>query len=204
MKKLNVILFLLLLQHISSGQESSSKPEGFPVNFSYFGERIFHPGMKVSVEFPLWSKTKQKELKHRVRGIQKSFLLLPGTGFYVHPNSHTAVFVNLESCFRKTKTKSGFKFEILPGIGYQGRINAGTTYIVEDDGSITEKKVAGRSYFTTSLGFGLGQDLFVKKQIPIAWHLRPGAVVLMPYNTTTMLSFNLEAGITYRFFKKEK
>jgi len=187
-----------------AAQQGNYKKDGMAVNFSYYGEIIFHPGIKVSTEFPLWMKAKEQQKKSHTKTKYRSILLIPAAGFYVHANSHTAVFVNTEMCYRKVRAKSGFKLEGLIGIGYQARINAGTTYVVEDDGSVNEKKVAGRSYLTAQLGLGLGQDLYVKKQIPVAWHVRPYAVFWMPYNTTAIPSFDLELGITYRFGRKSK
>lgn len=204
MRKPATILFIFLILQSAFGQEAQKAERIVPVSFSYYGELIFHPGAKVSVEFPLWSKTKTKELKNRSKTKQRSVLLIPGAGFYVHPENHTAVFANVEAGYRKISAKSGFKIEGLLGIGYHAKINAGTTFVVEDDGSISEKKVAGRSYFTTQIGLGLGQDLFVKKQIPVAWHIRPYVVFWIPYNTTTLPSFDLEMGITYKFLKKNK
>lgn len=197
-----VVAAVLFFQQPAVAQRFA--PEGVPVSFSYYGELLFHPGAKVSVEFPLWMKSKEKELKNRTKVRQRRLLLIPGAGFYVHPQNHTGVFLNVEACYRKITPKSGFKLEGLTGIGYQARINAGTTYVVDDDGSVSEKQVAGRSYFTCQLGLGFGQDLYVKKQIPLAWHIRPYAVFSMPYNTTVMTSFDLEMGITYRFMKKIK
>lgn len=94
MRKFAVILFNFSFFQSAIAQEAEEQQRFVPIAFSYYGELMFHPGVKVSMEFPLWMKSIVKELKNRNKTKQRSILLIPGAEFYAPPKSHTAVFVN--------------------------------------------------------------------------------------------------------------
>ena len=198
--KMNIktsLLVVLLLGLSTSIFAQRNKKKPFPLSVSYFGNNLTRPGLIVSASpFP-WGNKSITESPKRF-----SFLHQASIGFFVTPKTNTNLFVTTEPGIRLS-SKGGFRFETFIGLGYLRSFNAGTTYTVTEN-SIEKVSLASRGYFLTHLTLGIGKDLFPKRGIPVAWHIRPAIFVLTPYNTGFNLLLNFEFGLTYTLNAKRE
>jgi hypothetical protein len=158
------------------------------VSVSYFGDQLVHPGLKVGVEYPLLSRTS------RLRSMERSLYVAPNLGVTWHPEHHTAAFVNGELGYRRTR-ESGWKRELILGLGAMRSNNASPTYTPDGDRVLLD----GHTYVMPSVAVGFGRDLTDKRDLPLAWHVRPTLYMQAPYNTSIVPSLALETGITWSF-----
>jgi hypothetical protein len=199
MNKLCLIASLLLLSMGIARAQSSDEERRLPINISYFGINATHPGLKVGVEVPFWERLKEKEKRNgNIRLKQRDLFVTSNVGFYHHQQNHSALFLNSEIGYRKTRNKRN-QVGVLVGVGYMRTFLSGTTYQTSDSGTPEPIKLAGNSYFMPSFSFFLGEDLSERRGIPITWHLKPTVFFQTPYNHSFNVQAALELGITYQF-----
>lgn len=129
---------------------------------------------------------------------RKYLLTTLDAGWYIHPRAHEAVFFTPGIVYRKVR-KKGTKFEVGLHAGVLRTVLLGKTIEVEG-GEASYVKEAGRTYFQPQLSLGIGRELWRKKELPLAWHVRSYLGILTPYNSGIVPTVNIEAGVTY-FFK---
>lgn len=180
---------LLLFCGINSSlaQEKDQKP--LPISLSYFGNNLLKPGFRASVRpFP-WTNNGVSANPKRFKFVQEvSF------GYFATPKTNHTLFITTDPGIALTFRK-GFKIEAFLGVGYMRIFNL-KTYEVTDTG-IEKVPFASRGYFTSHLTFGIGKDLFPKREIPWAWHIRPSFYLVAPYNSGINILLNFEFGLTY-------
>ena len=164
-------------------------------NFSYYGEMITHTGMKISADFNIREWDKIKSSKHdSSKTINKSLLISPALGFFYHRRNQTGLFFIPEVKYKRQNPKGGF-YEVGIGIGYL-RTFIPNTYEVNRSGEVN-KTVAGHNYFATNYFISFGKDLNIKKNLPIAYFLKPQFMYAVPNFPNGIGYFVLELGIKY-------
>ncbi|WP_247237156.1 hypothetical protein [Telluribacter sp. SYSU D00476] len=155
----------------------------------YYGETVTHYGLKVAYELPLRSYVKEKN------GAQKTFLFAPGLAAYRHPHNHIGLVLSPELTYRRT-SRRGRTFEVGLAPSYFRYFLEGTTYTPDGPDDFKQVRWAGGNAFLPTAFIGIGKDLSVRKNIPLAWYTRLNVMQQRPYNTSTLMRFSLEAGVT--------
>jgi len=181
MKKIAVFLAVAIFAHSIHAQENQQQ---IPINISYFGETLIHPGIEVGYEGRLY----------------KWFNYTVSIGTYIHQRHHTGWFLNADFNWRYT-FPVGYSPELGIGLGYLHTWqHGGKTYTVDDNGNVATKTVYGNPSFmpTVKIGF-FGWDFRKKTNIPMRINLDAIAFGQLPYNRFIMPHFALKAGATYYF-----
>lgn len=174
-----LLLIFICFQCSLKAQEGGFKLKDSPLNISYFGHDIVHPGLKVGTELHVYNWTKKKNNgKERF----KSLFLSPQIGLNFHIQNHTALLFNLELGFQK-KYVNGWFHSTSFGFGNLMHINWGKTYELQDDGSIDEKKIASRSYLLPNLNLEIGKK--VNKKLAVFGKFTSAA--RLNYNTVSFI-----------------
>lgn len=166
---------------------------------SYFGQGYSHYGAKIGTEYPLWTKEKIKTKKN-LNEIHKKKLVFvtANVGCYIHRRNNVGVFINSEIGYRKTR-RNGFMYEFLLGLGYLHTFLQGDTYEVNDDGSVKQVFLAGRSSLMPSLCGGIGYNFDYHYHKHFSLFIKPGFFVQYPFNTAFAARTSFELGIFYNF-----
>ena len=144
MRRILAIVFLLIGNYIYAREINRT----IPINFSYFGETITHPGIEIGYESTFY----------------KGFNFTVSIGTYVHQRNHVGLFINGGLNWRYTFS-IGYSPEIGIGLGYLHTwAHGGPTYVVDDTGNVSINKI-GRPHFMPLIKLGLiGWDLRKKDQ----------------------------------------
>lgn len=188
MKKTQFLLLIILQSFFLNAQENNLKR--LPLNVSYYGYNVFHPGLKIGTQILLknWDKTKRDFVK------QKKLFLSPQIGMYVHRKSHSGLLLNTELGIESSKANKRFYNAHSFGLGYLVQINEGTTYSLQDDSGIEEKKVSTKSYLMTSYNYEFGQHLTPK----FTWFSKFSLASKLFYNTGVSIHIFMELGLKFR------
>jgi hypothetical protein len=182
MKKCTVFAVVIFLTvHYVYGQE---KNKLIPVNISYFGETIVHPGIVIGYENTFF----------------RSFNFTVSMGTYLHKRNHTGLFWETGINWRHT-FPIGYSMEFGLGLGYLHTWeHGGDIYMVDGDGNVSIEPKYGHPHFMPSVKLGLLGWVFRKKtEIP----LRLNADIIIfgqyPFNNYMLPHAVLKAGGTYYF-----
>ena len=183
MRKFIVLLLMFIFSHSVFGEEDLNARQ-IPINLSYFGETLVHPGFEAGYE----------------NNFYKWFNYTASIGHYVHQRHHTGLFLNAGINWRYTFS-IGYSVEFGVGLGYLHTWqHGGKTYTVDDEGNVDRKFVIGHPGFMPSVKFGLlGWDLRKKTNIPMRINIDAIVFGQLPYNRYIMPHFALKAGATYYF-----
>jgi len=179
-KRCALFTVLFLIIHFIYGQDKNV----IPINVSYFGEMLVHPGIEIDYENTFF----------------KSFNFTAGLGAYIHQRNHIGLFVNSGLNWRHT-FPIGYSMEFGLGLGYLHTWeHGGDTYAVDDNGNISIKSKYGHPHFMPFVKLGLlGWDFRKKTNIP----LRLNADIIVfgqyPFNNYMMPHAALKVGATYYF-----
>lgn len=169
------------------GSETKSKA---PISLSYYGNTLVHKGAKLSIDW-VWLevvKTRGKKDKRITRGLYTT----PNVSFYKHKDSHTGLRVGVDGIWRRSKTKGFREFGI--GLGYFRRFNAGETWEVSSDGSVTNLKGASRGYLSPSFSVATGRTFVLKNETMLTPFIRWNVDILFGYNSGSLPTTSLEIG----------
>ena len=178
----------------------------YSLTISYFGNMVFHPGLRTNLEKKWKVKHKHKLKSKKRKGeftLSKSRELVPttGIGFYIHPRHYGALFVDGGLKFRKSRSKSYKKtikrWHLGTGMGIY-RSFLPETYKVTDD-KVKKVFLPGRIYFYPYFEFGLERSW--RRNPNHASFFSVNTLFLMPYNTTIMPLLNLQIGYRFKFDK---
>lgn len=168
-----------------------------PLSVSYYGNLVTHPGLKIGMDWNLLLVEKTKEKRKKIKTIRKVLLVSPSIAWYRQKQSHTGLLLSADLQWRRY-TKRLFFTELGFGLGTFHKFNAGETWAVKSDGSIKQKKLTSRVYFTPALSFGYGKRLLVANELPLDVYTRLNGNILVGYNAGAVpeLSFELGARLT--------
>jgi len=176
-------MFLVLLLIIGSFIHAQTQNMAIPINISYFGETITHPGIEIGYENTFYN----------------GFNISISIGTYVHQRNHTGLFINGGINWRHT-FPVGYSPEIGIGLGFLNTwAHGGSTYIVDDDGNVSINR-SGRSHFMPSIKLGLlGWDLRQRTNIPMRINTDIIIFGQYPFNNYILPHVALKLGATYYF-----
>jgi hypothetical protein len=202
---MNPACFLLLIFLLISDAMSAQRFSDLPISVTYFGENLFHPGVKAGILYPLSEKEKIKQRwlfkQNNQKDIRSQYFISGNLGFYNHANNHSAFFVQSELLWRKVKWhRKGNFWGLGLGVGYLRRSYNIPVYQL---GSNDEVNHAGKNQFLGNFSIEFGRDLRAKRNIPLTWQVKPSLMMIAPYGHTAVLNAALELGITYPFFSKK-
>jgi len=212
MKKIFLVIFTYYLFVLPANAQGffDSKPE-FQV--SYFGEFLFHSGVKVGAQIPFLEREKMKS-KHRKRkgdfNLTKNRQLKLGAnlGFYHQANSHNGYLANIELTFQNRRNKS-FKpnrykyFEASVGLGYYRYHLLGTTFSSEGN---TLKEINGNgngNALMPSFSIAKGRNLRFIKSIDVRYFVKPSIYFEIPHGRGVLPHLVLEVGIASSLTSKK-
>jgi len=180
MKKFIVLAFAVLIGSAAFPQSEDQKL--MPVNLSYFGETLVHPGFEAGYE----------------NNFYKRFNYTASVGYYVHQRHHAGLFLNGGVNWRYT-FPFGYSMEFGAGLGYLHTWqHGGKTYTVDSNGNVNTKPAAGHPSLMPTIKLGLlGWDLRKQTNIPVRINVDAIAFGQFPYNRYIMPHFALKAGATY-------
>jgi hypothetical protein len=181
-RKTKTLLFLFFLLFYRPVFCQDSLKTVIPVNISYFGETLIHPGFSCSYE----------------KKVYKNFLLNTQVGGYLQYRNHFGIFVDASMLWRKT-FKCGYSMQYGLGLGYLHTWeHGGKTYTVDDNGNVETKFKWGHPSFMPSLTLGfLGWDFSIKKHLPFRINVDGVLFGQYPFNHFMMPHFAIRTGVTY-------
>lgn len=194
--------FILIIFHYSLCQAQEDSIAKLPshhynLKLTYISSLIY-PGVSTGIEFPLQNSKWQGSGKQTLhKSVSKNRLIAADLNWYHHPAFHDNIYLSVEWIMRRIKS-GGFVSEFSAGSGYSRTFLAGTTYRVNDNGSISIVKLAGYSYALITVGGGFGYDFSVNKQLPFSTLAKINLITMFPFNSTLYLRPVLEIGIRYR------
>jgi hypothetical protein len=181
-------LFLLALSFVSFLVSARARAEVRlnAISGAYFGETIFHPGLRVGADLQLLS------------GGRHLLLAAGNVGGYHHRGNQTGLLADVELGYRYT-FDVGVQLESRIGAGYLHTFLAGTTYERDASGRFEEQSFAGRPSFAPSLTVGLGYDWSKRFGKPIGTFLRLTAFEQFPFNHSWNPHLATQLGLSYQF-----
>jgi hypothetical protein len=197
--KKSLLLFVLLANTIVYAQIDSlisHKNTVASLKLSY-NSSIVYPGLRIGVETLIKRTNLSKTNKSGfVKNISKDRLISANLSWYHHPTFHDNVYLSAGYTLRRISHK-GFFTEFTPEIGYSRVFVGATTYLVNDDGSVSVKKINSYGYALLSIGASLGYDFSKTKSKPLAIFYKFNLISLFPYNSHLYLRPVMELGINY-------
>ena len=155
-----------------------------PINVSYFGETLLHPGIEIGYENTFF----------------RSFNFTVSIGTYVHQRNHTGLFLNTGFNWRHT-FPIGYSMEFGLGLGYLHTWeHGGDIYTVDDNGNVSTKPKYGHPHFMPQIKLGLlGWDFRNKTDIPL--RLNADIIIFGQYHLNNLFIPHaaLKIGGTYYF-----
>jgi len=153
-----------------------------PINISYFGETITHPGIEIGYENTFY----------------KGFNFTASIGTYIHQRNHVGLFLSTGLNWRHTFS-FGYSMEFGLGTGYLHTWeHGGDTYIVNDNGNVSIKPKYGHPHFMPIVKISLlGWDFRKKTKIPLRLNADIIGFGQYPFNSYMMPHIALRIGGTY-------
>lgn len=186
-------LFILLFSILFMSNQLKAQQY---IEANYYSDNYSSPGMSLIYGYTYKSYIKEKE----ERTVFKTFSVGLKISFYNRNNNHTAYISSPFIRYQKT-FNSGILIEPELGLGYMFKKNNIPTFEYFDN-EVKELTNAGHHRFLPSLGLGIGYSFNKKINLPMQVHFRPGLSIETPNNTSSLIHFQSEIGVTYLFGKK--
>jgi hypothetical protein len=174
------IRFMMLLL-ISYSSEALSQ---LNVGVGYFGETGVYPGAVIELE---------RESFHSSRF---STPFRADLGFYSHPRSHHALFLDVHQGIRRS-FNSGFMIESSIGVGVMLTFMPETVYMVDDAGNVSTTSKMQHPDLMPSVTLGIGYDLNRDPEKRDLIWIRPKIFWQYPYNSMALPHLALQVGYTH-------
>lgn len=198
------VLFVLWLTFNSQGQLILGE---LPVHVSYYGDNGIHPGLKLGTSYNFWSKEKSKVYRFKYRTNKygnktklRELNLDYNLGFYSHPNNHLGLFTTIGVSYLRIKERKGRVFGVSFEVGYLRRMNKFTTYELNTEGEIVEKKLAGNNAIILSISPVFGKEFKISEH-QMRFFVKPN-LQAVKYNEKIQPNISLELGTTFNINRK--
>ena len=205
MKKL--FLTILMAATFTGLLYSQSKPDTVivknesPLSISYLGDYIFtKPGFRLSWQNTLIKTTLKKKTSLEVTRVLYNPINI---GWYHHKGYNSALMISSGIGYRSIRPKGFIKGAGID-LGFMRTFINGTTYEVEEDGSINTV-AGGYFYGNVNLSVEAGWD-FQKtgKFIPLCSFIKLNGLMQFPYNSGMLFHVMGEIGVKYPIPVKDK
>jgi hypothetical protein len=191
------ILFLfafILFANFSLAQNVKPMSKHF-YSICYFGEKIFHPGLQLSVNNSFYLSKDITNQKNR-------FDVGLSTSGYFHFKNHFGLRVtpnlSLIHC-----TKKGFEYGLKADAGFMRRFYQGSVFEVNDNGNVERKYLSGQNAFTYGLYVLLAKNWYISKSKNIRFSVEIGGFQETNYNESVLLHPAINFGISKYFTLKK-
>lgn len=182
--KTYLLLFSLLVLSFSAFSQRLNLGGG------YFGENASYPGMVGEFEY---------EKFHTERF---STPLKVNVGFYNHPRSHSALFIDLHEGFRRYSKNQRWYFEQSIGLGAMFSFYNEDVWHVDANGNVARVSNFANVDFMPSVTFGLGYNLTPKSEKANYIWLRPKFFWQLPFNNLANIHTAIQVGYSYTLKNK--
>lgn len=198
MKTIISILGILYCLSCQSQSDTVNKPYNCHYNLKLaYNSSIIYPGLTTGIEIPvLCMKYMDLIVKPSLKSFYKKRYISGTISWYHHPQFHDNIYLTIEWLLRRIRS-DGFSSEFSIGPGVSRTFLAGTTYEVNDNGTVSIDHKAGYYYAMITAGGGFGYDFSMKKKIPVLMYTRFNMITMFPYNSTIYFRPVLELGIKY-------
>jgi hypothetical protein len=196
-----ILVTLLLLTVMASAQDflTIKRPTYLYGLITYDFPRSYGFTIGTSIPFHCISKERaNKDLKRRSPG-KEEFISAELSGTH-DLFAYTSIMLNAGIGIRYIKSTKHFT-ELSFNQGILRTIYDGKVYEVDQDGSIKERILFGRSYLTTGLAYSLNWSLNNRNSSLWFIQLKPSTWVQYPYNSFLRPHLSLQAGVSYRLKK---
>jgi len=181
------ISILIFFSGILCSAQTDSVPATSQHRYSFrlsYVSSIIYPGMSIGAEYFLQEKQIQSVARSGEKKISARARLISGNiSWYHHPEFHDNIYFTAEYVMRRTNLK-GFIKEFTFGPGISRTFLGGTTYRVSNNGDVSPVRNAGYNYALLTIGGGIGVDLSVKHNLPLAAMVNLNMISMFPYNST--------------------
>lgn len=180
----------LILLVIIASRLSTTAQTNFNYGGGYFGETITYPGIIVELE------------REKFHADYFSTPVKLNIGFYNHPRSHNALFLDIHEGFRRySKTKKWY-FEQSVGFGIMLSFYNEDVWHVDDQGNVTTVSKFANLDYMPSITFGVGYNLTPNKNSSNFLWLRPKVFWQIPFNSLALPHLAIQLGYTRTFKSK--
>ena len=178
MKLKNIITVILLLITTITVKSQTN----INIGAGYYGESLTYPGIVGEIEYEKFHTNKfSTPLKLNI-------------GFYNHPRSHNALFVDLHEGFRRYSKNSRWYYEQSVGFGIMlSFYNEDVWHIDENDRAAYVSNTANLDYLP-SITFGGGFNLTPEKESSNYIWIRPKVSWQFPFNTLALPHIAVQFG----------
>lgn len=180
-----IIFIVLMLRNIYGQVKNLSLAAG------YFGEVITYPGLVAEIE-------KEKIFLNKLSSFTRIDL-----GFYTHPRSHNAVFLDFNRGFRRY-AGNGLFFEQSIGVGTLTSFYNEEVWHIDDKGNAIKVSRFGNFSFMPSVTLGIGYSFRNSMERQKLIWLRPKIFWQIPYNNSALPHLALQVGYTFTLKTNEK
>ncbi|WP_215223809.1 hypothetical protein [Echinicola shivajiensis] len=190
--KLKLLGLMLCLPLIAQAQ--ITKPEA--ITFSYFGDMITHPGIKIGLDYSIktWEKDHSKN-NSLTKSITKSWIISPNIAYYYHRRYQSGLLILPEIQYSRQNQKGN---QLALGFGLGGlKTFVPNVYEPTPNGEVKKAK-AGMGYFASSYFISFGKDLSAKSEIPLEYFIKPQFLLALPNFPNNTGYFFLELGLKYK------
>lgn len=185
MKKRNVLIALFIgLTSLCFAQKKLN------VGLGYFGETLSYPGVVGELEY------------EKVYTEKFSIPLKANIGFYSHPRSHNAMFLDVHEGLRRYFRQGKWYAEQHIGIGLMASFYNEEVWHVDEGGRARTISNFGNIDFMPSVSFGLGYNLTPNRESSNYIWIRPKIFWQLPYNNLALPHLAFQIGYSYNLANK--
>ncbi|MCB9665113.1 MAG: hypothetical protein H6732_13445 [Alphaproteobacteria bacterium] len=171
---------------VVESRSESARASRFALTAAYYGETVTHTGLAVGFEYYAWE------------GPVYKLIVASKTGFYLHPRSHGAYFLDAELGHRGT-ARFGLFGEVFTTVGYYHTWPYGDVYEEASGGGVERKPNAGNPHVKFGGALGFGWDLSKNHVAPASLFARLELFAEHPFNTEIAMHAALIVGVIWRF-----
>lgn len=180
-----------------------------PISVSYYGDNVFHPGIKLGSYHTIWSIEKpstylssKRRDKYGTKRKLKELNLDFNFGGYSHPNSHNGYFLNTGLTFLRTNLRKNCQIGISLEAGYLRRNNKFITYELDSNGDIQEVKGAGNNALLIGLAPQFSKEFSIAEK-PVRFYIKP-IIQMVHYLFRFQPNASLELGVVLNIHREKK
>ncbi|MGL4630431.1 MAG: hypothetical protein ACRCVT_04420 [Leadbetterella sp.] len=162
-----------------------------------YNSSLIYPGLRIGTETLIKRIELSKIKKSGEKQIFRDRLFTTNLSMYHHKTFHTNIYATVGYTFRRTNNKGVF-IEFCPEIGYSRTFLSGTTYVVNDNGNVSVRKLAGYNYLLASVGTGVGYDFSKTKSKPLSIFCKVNFIAMYPNNDFLYMRPAIELGFVYK------
>ncbi len=206
--KIKFLIIIVLFSFYSAFSQKVDSSNIFSTRtftFSYFGNNLLKPGIKIGANITLTEKSivkrkTKKSGKIIEKSIKRQLLAGANAGFFWHPESHIGAFNFYELTYRIIKLKSGSYRKIGIGPGIYRSFYPKTFEFDNSTDQVSKITLGGRTYFAPVLIFGTGK--FKKNSFFQSRTFTTNLMFLFDYNSGIVPLLNFEVGLCFDFKNK--